>query len=162
MVMVALAAGMSPAVAGGADKAVATGTPNKKAPFSVAVLEVTDPVVIDSATKDFVPIVKAAPSAKKDTIMAVQATVNVRNEGDGPATVTYRAVLDGDHVHPTTYSVTVAPGSWDLSTAGFDCNLRAGQHTLEVQAQVSQASGSVVFAARSLFVVQGPITDLRG
>jgi len=147
---------------------------DKKAPLYLGVAEVSQPQVVDSAQKGFVTVLKATPTAQKATDVLVQAHLNVRNDGELPATITYRGVVDGNHVHPLTYTVTVAPGAWDLSTVQFQCNgIPAGQHTIEIQAEVawpptpwtpptggaSAGSGAgVTFASRSMLVVQfGPI-----
>lgn len=142
---------------------------DKKAPLYLGVAEVGDFSVGESTHKGFLTILKATPTAQKETDVLVQAHVNVRNDGDTPVTITYRGVVDGDHVHPLTYSVTVAPGAWDLSTVQIQCNATlAGRHTIEIQAEVAGASagsgaGRVTFGSRSMLVVQfGPIFNPPG
>jgi hypothetical protein len=150
---------LASAVPGGAQEK------DKKAPLYLGVAEVGDINVVDTATKGFVTVLKATPTAQKETDLLVQAHLNARNDTDAPVTITYRVVADGTHVDPLTFSTTVAPGAWDLSTVQFLCNaVPAGQHTIEVQAEVAGASAGsgpgVTFAARSMLVVQfGPIVN---
>ena len=141
---------------------------DRKAPLYLGVAETQDfsPVPVQ---KGFVPIMKATPTAQKDTHVLVQADLNVRNDSDSPVTITYRAMLDGHHVHPLMFTVTVAPATWDLSHVQIQCNaIPAGQHTIELQAEVAGAStgsdaGVVTFGSRSMLVVQfGPIFNPPG
>lgn len=127
----------------------------KPASLYLAVQEVSDPLTIDSGQKDFVTVIKAAPTLDTEGDMIVQAILNVRNDGDVPVTVTYRGVLDGDHVHPLTFNVTVPPGAWDLSTVQIQCNsIRPGQHTIELQALVAEGQSTVTFADRLMTIIE--------
>lgn len=76
----------------------------KPASLCLAVQEVSDPLPVDGGQKDFVTVIKASPTLDTEGDMIVQAILNVRNDGDVPVTVTYRGVLDGDHVHPLTFN----------------------------------------------------------
>lgn len=137
----------------------------KQSPLKLGLQEASDSLVIDDSENGFVTVLDATPTAKTDTDMVVQGTLNVRNDGDAPAEVTYRCMLDGETSYSLAYTVTIPPGAWSLSPVQIQCDaFDAGKHTVELQAQVLQAKGgSVRFGSRSMFLVQfGPIFSPPG